>query len=241
MGGKASVNRGFLRMACSAADGNCCLLWNTSTIVEQLVAIYAVAYPDFPAKTASNYVGQLWSLLHRMQIGELVVLPLKTTATIAVGRVSGPYEHRSDLGPDLSHVRPVDWQRTDVPRDAFDQDLLYSFGAFLTFGQVRRDNAEKRILAALAVDVDADSILPLSTKMDSKRLTWRPHPTSPTSAASRSVSWSHGDFLGTTSQISLRRYCRLKDSLASAQARLAPTAASIFSPASDRSAWTPHA
>lgn len=69
-----------------------------------------------------------------MHDGELVVLPLKTTGTIAVGRISGPYEHRSDLGPDLTHVRPVRWERTEVARDAFDQDLLYSFGAFSHLG-----------------------------------------------------------------------------------------------------------
>jgi restriction system protein len=38
---------------------------------------------------------------------------------------------------------------TDIARDAFDQDLLYSFGAFLTFGRVKRENAEPRILSAI--------------------------------------------------------------------------------------------
>jgi restriction system protein len=76
-------------------------------------------------------------------------MPLKTSGTVAVGRITGPYEYRVDLGPDVHHVRSVRWLRTDIPRDAFDQDLLYSFGAFLTFGQVRRDLAEERILAAL--------------------------------------------------------------------------------------------
>lgn len=126
---------------------------------ERLAERYGAAYPDVATKTASNYVGQLWSLLHRMQEGELVVLPLKTTGTIAVGRITGSYEHRTDLGADLTHVRPVRWERTDVARDAFDQDLLYSFGAFLTFGQVRRDRAKERVLAALTVEVDDGCVL----------------------------------------------------------------------------------
>lgn len=125
----------------------------------QLAALYAGAYPDVAVKTASNYVGQLWSLIERMSANELVVLPLKTTGTIAVGRIAGPYQYRDDLGADLTHVRPVRWERDDVPRDAFDQDLLYSFGAFLTFGQVRRDDAESRILKALGVHVDAGTVL----------------------------------------------------------------------------------
>lgn len=114
-----------------------------------LASIYLESYPDASAKTRSNYVGQLWSLIRRMEDDDLVVLPLKTTGTVAVGRISGVYAYRTDLGDDLHHTRPVTWIEKDVPRDAFAQDLLYSFGAFLTFGRVRRLDAETRILAAL--------------------------------------------------------------------------------------------
>lgn len=115
---------------------------------DALAEVFSEAYPEAAARTASNYVGQLWSLVARMGEGDLVVLPLKSTGTVAVGRVSGPYRYRDDLGTDLRHTRPVTWMTTDVPRDAFDQDLLYSFGAFLTIGRVRRAEAEARVLAA---------------------------------------------------------------------------------------------
>lgn len=84
-----------------------------------------------------------------MEPEELVVVRLKTTGTIAVGRITGPYAYRDDLGDDLRHTRPVAWLSTEVPKDAFDQDLLYSFGAFLTFGRVRREHAQERVLAAV--------------------------------------------------------------------------------------------
>jgi len=84
-----------------------------------------------------------------MKDGDLVVLPVKTTGTVAIGRISGPYEYRTDLGSDLRHVRSVTWIAQGVPRDTFDQDLLYSFGAFFTFGRVRANNAGPRILAAI--------------------------------------------------------------------------------------------
>lgn len=116
---------------------------------ERLAEVYRAAYPDMKASAVANYVGQLWSLVHRMQEGELVTLSVKTTGTIAVGRIAGPYEYRNDLGEDLRHCRPVTWLATEIPRDAFDQDLLYSFGAFLTFGRVKRENAEARVLAAI--------------------------------------------------------------------------------------------
>lgn len=114
-----------------------------------LVSLYSKAYPDASDKKASNHVAQLWSLVSRMSDDDLVVLPLKTTGTVAVGRVAGPYQYRTDLREDTRHVRPVKWLVRDVPRDDFDQDLLYSFGAFLTIGRVRREQAEERILAAI--------------------------------------------------------------------------------------------
>ena len=116
---------------------------------QELAERYVAAYPDSGRASLANYVGQLWSLVNRMQDGDLVVLTVKTNGTVAVGRIIGPYEYRTDLGDDLQHVRPVKWIARDVPRDAFDQDLLYSFGAFLTFGRVRRDNAASRVLQAI--------------------------------------------------------------------------------------------
>jgi len=125
---------------------------NLSTVGsrEALNALCEEFAPGWSANTRSNYVGQLWSLRERMQVDELVVLPLKTTGTMAVGRISGPYEYRTDLGEELRHVRAVTWLKTDVPRDSFDQDLLYSFGAFLTVGRVRRDRADERVMAAVS-------------------------------------------------------------------------------------------
>lgn len=116
---------------------------------EELSALCEESAPSWSPHTRANYVAQLWSLRERMQDGELVVLPLKTSGTIAVGRIDGPYSYRDDLGSDFKHARSVEWIATDVPRDAFDQDLLYSFGAFLTIGRVQRERAEARILAAL--------------------------------------------------------------------------------------------
>jgi restriction system protein len=133
---------------------------------DALNAICEQAAPDWSAKTRSNYVAQLWSLRERMQLDELVVLPLKTTGTIAVGRVSGPYAYREDLGEDLRHVRAVTWLKTDVPRDSFDQDLLFSFGAFLTIGRVRRDQAEERVLAAISGAPAPERLAPAASDSD---------------------------------------------------------------------------
>jgi restriction system protein len=134
---------------------------------DALNALCEQAAPDWAAKKRAIYVAQLWSLRERMQLDELVVLPLKTTGTIAVGRVSGPYSYREDLGEDFRHARAVTWLKTDVPRDSFDQDLLFSFGAFLTVARVRRDQAEERVLAAISGAPSTHGPLPVAPTQDS--------------------------------------------------------------------------
>jgi restriction system protein len=85
---------------------------------------------------------------------DLAVLPLKTRSAIAIGKVAGPYQYTTDLGDGVRHVRKVEWLRTDLPRTAFGQDLLYSLGAFMTVCQIERNQAEDRIRAVLAGNAD---------------------------------------------------------------------------------------
>lgn len=102
-------------------------------------------YPEMHSRSAMIYASQLWLLAHEIEVGDLVVLPMKTTGAIAVGSVSSGYEYRTDLGPDIRHVRAVTWQAVGINRDTFDRDLLASFGAFLTLTRVRKPHCETRI------------------------------------------------------------------------------------------------
>ncbi|GKV70594.1 restriction endonuclease [Sporosarcina sp. NCCP-2716] len=74
----------------------------------------------------------------------MVVLPLKQQAAIAIGRVTGSYQYRTDLHSS-NHTLPVQWIKKDIPRTQFQQDLLYSFGAFMTVCQIQRNQAEARV------------------------------------------------------------------------------------------------
>jgi len=103
------------------------------------------AYPNQKEGAIPNITGQLWALRERMNVGDLVVMPLKNSPVLAIGRISGEYQYRQDPDPALRHVRPVDWLATDVPRTAVKQDLLYSLGAFLTICEVKRNDAVHRI------------------------------------------------------------------------------------------------
>ncbi|OLT28359.1 hypothetical protein BJF79_11045 [Actinomadura sp. CNU-125] len=103
----------------------------------------------------NNFIGQLWALRGRIQVGDLLIMPLKTTKQIAFGRVTGGYTYRADEPePSKRHVLKVDWQRTDLPRTAVKQDLLFSLGSSLTVFAPSKNNAVARLerLAAAGVD-----------------------------------------------------------------------------------------
>ncbi len=104
-------------------------------------------YPDATKQRVANWTGQLWTMLHRMQVGDLVVLPLKSKPAIAIGRVTGDYAYRIELPEDARHTRPVKWLRTEVARTAIGQDLRHSLGSLLTICELTRNDAYKRVLA----------------------------------------------------------------------------------------------
>jgi restriction system protein len=94
------------------------------TTKTELAALVRAAYPGVQPGAIPNKTGQLWALTNRMEVNDLVVLPLKTTGQLAIGRVDGGYEYRDDPDPTRRHFRRVKWMRTDVPRVAVKQDLL---------------------------------------------------------------------------------------------------------------------
>lgn len=120
---------------------------------DAIVTLVKQADPGLKPRTAGNFSGQLWAFAIAMQIGDLVVLPRKLTSQVAIGRVIGPYEHKM-VNNELRHTRRVEWLRPDVPRSVFKQDLLYSFGAFMTVCNISRNGAVQRVSAVLAGQAD---------------------------------------------------------------------------------------
>jgi len=113
---------------------------------------------------ATNYAAQLWAFIEKIVIGDTIVLPIKNTPYLAIGKVTGPYKYDS-TSPDLGrrHSRTVDWVRTDIPRTALRQDLLHSLGAFLTVCKVERNDAAWRLGQVLASGTDPGSRTQLPT------------------------------------------------------------------------------
>lgn len=108
--------------------------------------------PDDKPKAIINGVSQINAFVHRIAKGDLIVLPLKHKSAIAVGKVSSDYIFNPANGEGFRHYRDVKWLNPEVPRSVFEQDLLYSFGAFMTVCQVQRNDAENRLKALAAAN-----------------------------------------------------------------------------------------
>jgi restriction system protein len=107
-------------------------------------------YPDASKHTIKNWAAQISVHVLYMKPGDWFVMPLKHKPAIAVGEVTSPYRFDPNAKPLFHHYREVRWLDKAVLRSRFDQDLLYSFGAFMTFCEISRNDAEARIRAMLS-------------------------------------------------------------------------------------------
>jgi restriction system protein len=115
--------------------------------------LVAATYPERTSKVWRGLrSGQLHAFRHAMSEGDLVVLPRKLVAQVAIGRVTGPYQYEPD-GPS-AHTRQVAWLRTDVPRQAIQPDLLATINGLLTIFEAERNNAVHRIEALAKTGTD---------------------------------------------------------------------------------------
>ena len=117
----------------------------------RLEGVLRDTYPEQKPRTLHSWHGQLWAIRDTARVGDLVVLPLKTKPEVALGVVAGPYEYRMDIPGGPLHTRPVDWV-AQVPRRAFDLDILLSFSAFMSVCRIERNDAEQRVRALMAMD-----------------------------------------------------------------------------------------
>lgn len=127
-------------------DGQLATGWELSRELEACASkddILAYLEPHYPSQkqgTLQNWAVQLNQLKHQVKLGDLVVVPLKTTKDIAIGKVTSDFFMVDGKHPG----RTVTWLVTDLPRQAVKQDLLFSLGASQTVCRVSRNNAADR-------------------------------------------------------------------------------------------------
>lgn len=111
----------------------------------ELRALLEEVYPDTPKRRISNHLGQIWAFSQEITRDDWIVLPSKQKPAIHVAKVKGDYTFDHAGEDPFFHYREIEWITQDVPRTNFDQDLLYSFGAFMTICRLSRNDAEARI------------------------------------------------------------------------------------------------
>ncbi len=113
--------------------------------------------PDAGQNRLRNFAAQLNQFANTIQKGDLVVMPRKVTNGVAIGKVTGDYSF--DLDSPYKHSRSVEWHEESLPRDVFKQDLKYSFGAFMTICEIKRNSALERVQAVLNTGTDPGAML----------------------------------------------------------------------------------
>ena len=127
---------------------------------DDVARVTAKTYAGVSDATLANFTGQLWALRSRIEPGDLMVMPMKTTRQIALGRVTGSYEYRaSEQDADKRHVVAVEWQRTDLPRTAVKQDLLFTLGSAMTIFSPNKNNALTRLEHILEHGTDPGQVV----------------------------------------------------------------------------------
>ncbi len=105
------------------------------------------AHPEAKDGRINQNAAQLWTFLKRMAVGDWIATPSKRGPFIHFGEIKSPAKYDPSQPDYYRHYRTIDWFATEVPKSNFDQDLLYSMGAFSTFCAIKRNDAERRIRA----------------------------------------------------------------------------------------------
>lgn len=102
------------------------------------------------------FTGQMWALRGRVQPGDVIVLPLKTSKKIAIGLcITGYAYDAAEADETRRHFISVDWRRDDVARAAIKDDLLNTLNGAMTIFEAKKNNAEGRLLKIMESGVDS--------------------------------------------------------------------------------------
>jgi len=93
------------------------------------------SYPEEKPGAIPTKAGMLYRFVHEMNVGDLVVCPLKLVQEVRIGRILGGYEHAPDVDHGYPNMRKVEWGEK-VPRTSFSQGALYEMGSALTLFQI---------------------------------------------------------------------------------------------------------
>ena len=120
-----------------------------------LKAMLSQALPQAKPGAIPVWAGVLARFINEIEIGDLVVSPVKSDRTINIGRVTGA--HYFDAGADAHpNRRPVEWLMVGIPRGDLPASARNELGSALTLFEVKRhaDVIERLLLDGAAPHVE---------------------------------------------------------------------------------------
>lgn len=96
---------------------------SVTDLSQEEIVKHAVSRPDVNPARARGHAAMLYRFANEMHVGDLVLTPDATDASVLVGRVAGDYEYRDEAPiPNQKHIRHVEWfgriERDDLSRQA---------------------------------------------------------------------------------------------------------------------------
>ena len=85
----------------------------------------------------SNWSGQLINFVKDICRGDFVLIPNNKKRVYALVEVMGEYTYEPDY--ELHHSRRVRIVKTEINRDIFSQEILYSLGAYRTLFKMKKE------------------------------------------------------------------------------------------------------
>jgi len=131
---------------------------------DDLHSLLEEVYPNASAAKRRQNAGQMWAFVRKMAKGDWVAVPSKRK-TIHIGEITGDYAFDAKAKDPYFHSRTVKWLQTDIPRTNFDQDILYSLGAFTTVCEIKRNEAAARVRAMKTHDWKSTGAQPRATEV----------------------------------------------------------------------------
>lgn len=120
---------------------------------EKMRFLFLAVRPNAPKRAAANYAAQTWAFRGLCRMGDMIVLPLKSSSNIVVGQVASDYRYNNAADEPYRHERDVAWGSSLIDRRKIDADLRYSFSANKTFSGTKRQDAETRVRRLLDAEL----------------------------------------------------------------------------------------
>ncbi|MDU0345403.1 CBS domain-containing protein [Microbacterium sp. KSW2-29] len=111
---------------------------------EEIRDALSAAHPGESNYLIGNWTGQLDRFVNEMRVGDIMVMPLKSDGTFAIGTISSDYGF--DDREEGEHFRGVEWRRSDVERNTLKHDLRASLKSLLTICELSRFGSVERLM-----------------------------------------------------------------------------------------------